>query len=189
MTWERIQKIEEKELVADSALDLLRDLSQHYLCALDFDGVLNNKRTKQRLEGFIGLDPKNMAHLNALCERVPNLLIIVSSTWRLNRTTTDLQSLLGDHGFKFPDRIVGRTPNWFSEKTQQIYGVGRVTGGRGFEIQEWINTFAGTPPKALVILDDDSDMAHLKPRLVQTDFDRGLGVEHVEQVIRMLEAT
>ena len=45
---------------------------------------------------------------------------------------------------------------------------------------------ATNQPDVFVILDDDSDMAHLMPRLVRTSFDAGLTWEHANAAIAML---
>jgi hypothetical protein len=42
------------------------------------------------------------------------------------------------------------------------------------------------PVESFVILDDDADMEHLLPRLVQTSMDDGLQDRHVEKAVEIL---
>jgi hypothetical protein len=59
---------------------------------------------------------------------------------------------------------------------------------RGEEIQQWMGA-NGVKPEDIAILDDDSDMGDLTPRLVQTTFQYGLLDEHVEWAIRLLKGS
>ena len=57
--------------------------------------------------------------------------------------------------------------------------------GRGQEIQRWLD--AAPPLAGLVILDDEADMLHLAPWLVQTSFETGLLDAHADAALAMLE--
>ena len=57
---------------------------------------------------------------------------------------------------------------------------------RGTEIQAWLDAWRGEPVESFVILDDEGDMAHLLPRLVQTGWSTGLLHEHVQVARRLL---
>lgn len=130
---------------------------------LDFDGVLNSSafwHAKQVAGEKIrsrDLDRQAVANLNRILE-VSDASVVVSSTWRLFYTRRALQRILNDHGFK--GRIHDITPDL------------SVLGGeyveRGHEIQAWMAQH-NVSAEAVVIVDDNSDMAHLRPRLVQTD--------------------
>ena len=76
-------------------------------------------------------------------------------------------------GFKYSDRIIDRTDNF------------NISYGRGYEIQHWLNQHADEVSN-FVILDDDWDMHHLMPWLVQTDYRDGLTLEHVALAISIL---
>jgi hypothetical protein len=141
---------------------------------LDFDGVLNSAQWMQSQGAHRPpFDPAAVARLNVLIKRT-GARVVVSSSWRKDVGTDDrvpyVQGILtgiGCHCY-----VVGATP----------YGAGIE---RGLEIQQWIDTY----PKrigAFVILDDDSDMAHLAHRLVQTNWETGLLDEHVERAAAML---
>jgi hypothetical protein len=55
---------------------------------------------------------------------------------------------------------------------------------RGLEIQDWLDNHPGVTD--FVILDDSSDMAHLMPKLIQTDDATGLTQAHVAPALRLL---
>lgn len=155
---------------------------------LDFDGVLNNaeyfgRRAKRwkRLEAE-GRDlvierereelaPENLAELAYLMASVPELEIVVSSTWRLGRSLGDLGRMLISGGVS-PRRLRGVTPRFPGAK-------------RGTEIQDWLEK-NGHDASRIVILDDDKDMEHLMPRLVHTDYFVGLTRANVNQALCLL---
>jgi hypothetical protein len=146
---------------------------------LDLDGVLNRRRhfsslppdrTASEVEYDNSFDRACVARLNAIVERT-GCHVVISSTWRLLNSQGKIARCLRRHGFAHERRIIGVTPDLPH----------RV---RGHEIQAWLDAHPGVT--AYAILDDNSDMAHLLPRLVQTSFDTGLQDEHVETVVRML---
>ena len=57
--------------------------------------------------------------------------------------------------------------------------------GRGQEIQAWLDG-ARAPLDGMVILDDEPDMLHLLPWLVQSSFETGLTDAHVAAAQRIL---
>jgi len=154
---------------------------------LDFDGVLNSTpflkaQSKAKVYSETGaLDPKAVAELNRLSSVVK---FVVSSSWRHGYTRQQLQSLLEQIGFS--GHIIGRTPIWLTTSDGGIVGAKE----RGFRIQAWLDKASdyGIDVDSFVILDDNSDMVHLKDRLVQTDMDTGLTESHVDAVIGLLDA-
>lgn len=147
---------------------------------LDFDGVLNsyasahfwhNNRDQDKWENEMYRDwpgtlkeyiaqefcPISLSNLEELMRRVPDLKIVVSSTWRLGETVESLKKIL------YPAKlaagsIIDITPRFQGEE-------------RGHEIQDWLNRHPEVTK--FVILDDDADMVHLMPHLVQTDSRNG----------------
>lgn len=75
---------------------------------LDFDGVLHpvfprTDRTHEENQHFVG-----SSRLASILDRVaPNIKIVVSSTWRVNRSLEELRALCGPLG-KY---IIDKTPN------------------------------------------------------------------------------
>ena len=141
---------------------------------LDIDGVLNSRKGWARDKPKTGkyLTAENVAELRALLEALPDLRIVISSTWRKCMDADELLAIFKAHGLP-AERVIGMTPIRFSDRL------------RGHEIQEWLDANPGHD--RFVILDDDSDMAHLMPHLVQTSFEDGLTREKAEEVIRRLK--
>jgi len=137
---------------------------------LDIDGVLVNKQySALQAKDMRKFDPDCVKQLNRLLE-AGDANVVVSSTWRLGYTSLqDLQHMLWDQGVACD--VVGTTP--------------QLDGVRGEEIQEWLDV-SDLDIESFVILDDDSDMAHLLPFLVKTTFDRGLIAEHVDRALEVL---
>lgn len=149
------------------------------LLFLDIDGVLNSHDWYVRRGGYVGrerpmqeLDPEACARLQGLCSAT-GAQIVVSSTWRLIYKLPALRSLLGARGISVP--VLGVTPSAPREE-------------RGLEIQRWLDTTAAKhgDVESIVILDDDSDIAHLTPWFVKTHFDRGLTDWEVERAKEVL---
>lgn len=147
---------------------------------LDFDGVLNHRahfarlppgRTASEVEhDDNSFDRVCVARLDTILERT-GCSVIISSSWRHMYPLAKLVTILRQHGFRYESRIIGVTPD-FPDRD------------RGHEIQASLDALAVV--EVFAILDDDSDMAHLKSFLVQTSFDTGLQDVHVEAVVRML---
>ncbi len=112
------------------------------------------------------LDPELVLRLNDLLER-SGASVVISSSWRILFPLRDLQILLRYRGF------VG-----------EILGVTPIQGSvRGAEIQAWLSSHE---VDHFVILDDDTDMAHLMNHLVRTDPSNGLTLENVEASLLLL---
>jgi hypothetical protein len=157
---------------------------------LDIDGVLNSHAYLQRAPGaFDDRDPAKMiddqavAHLNAIVER-SGADVVISSSWRIAHRLPTIRDALRRRGFV--GRVIGRTPIGHREP---IRGVIRGCV-RGNEIQGWLDAAAqrqGFSVSSFVILDDNSDMGHLLPRLVQTTYGHGLLPAHVAKALAVLE--
>jgi hypothetical protein len=143
---------------------------------LDFDGVLNSaqsacfwhhKRDQAKWENemyaswtgslkeYIAqeFDPIAMSNVEELIRLVPDLKIVVSSTWRLGETVESLQKILYPSKL-MADAIIGITPAF------------RDTS-RGLEIQDWLDKHPEV--EKFAIIDDDNDMEHLTKNLVRTN--------------------
>lgn len=165
------------------------------LIFLDFDGVLNShdwqRLQYQKYGSFLQrsmdeLDPRAVARLNKIIEAT-GAKIVVSSTWRILHTRTELIGFLTAAGFK--GEIIGMTPRL----SRSPYKVTDRAVCRGDEIQQWLDWEKercvrdnSEPVESFVILDDDSDMDFLYHKLVQTHFDTGLQDKHVIKAIEML---
>jgi Swiss Army Knife RNA repair-like protein len=148
---------------------------------LDIDGVLNSAEwfaaAQDVRSGLSRIDklqemiePRAVELLNDLLART-GATVVLSSSWRISYGMGFIGRALMKRGFT--GRIRHRTP---------------VIGSpRGREIQAWLDS-SEEKPETFVILDDNSDMAHLSHRLVQTTWGSGLQAEHVERAVEMLGA-
>lgn len=147
------------------------------LLFLDIDGVLVTRATLTKgtklLPGhkwsFHQFDPQTVGALNRITDET-GATIVISSTWRKGRTLMQLREILADQGVT--GRVIDKTGN--SED-----------GIRGGEIQRFM-TDMGIEPHEIVILDDDADMLHLTPRLIQTRSQTGLTMEDAQAAIDLL---
>lgn len=150
---------------------------------LDFDGVVNTIYWGQGPDGVYNQNAFKSGHqelnnkqaigwLNELYRQCP-YDIVVSSTWRLGMSVEELQLLLLKSGFNPEIRVIGKTPILHTE--------------RGEEIQQWIdeNEFTGK----FIIMDDDSDMCHLKDKLVQTNTYIGITFYDFQKALKLFQKT
>jgi HAD domain in Swiss Army Knife RNA repair proteins len=113
---------------------------------LDFDGVLNNDNFLRHQKNHVQasehrlFDPLNIEALNHLCRELPIEKIVISSTWKNNRTINDIRNLLSSEGFVFSGRVHDVTPV-----------LGNQYEERGEEIKEWI---AKNNAVSFIVLDD-----------------------------------
>ena len=147
---------------------------------LDFDGVLNSRALVERAEkphepGPGLLDEDAVARLDQLCVD-SGAAIVVSSSWRLTLGRAALEDMLRAKGLA-TTAILDMTPMIPHKR------------GRGAEIQLWLDTVPrdrGWSIEGMVILDDEADMLHLTPWLVQSSFETGLTDAHVSLAKRVL---
>lgn len=115
-------------------------------------------------------------------EQGVDVRIVVSSTWRLSRTLDELKDIAKKSGIN-PDMLIGVTPKLPSQFDAD--GKYYRSAERGTEIQAWMDA-NNVVPEQIVIIDDDSDMAHLRDRLVLTDAYDGLGFRKALEVAQMI---
>jgi hypothetical protein len=167
---------------------------------LDFDGVIVTRRQLRKpqpdsaaraLDALIAAkaDPDCVAALNRLCEET-GAKIVVTSSWRRLAGFVDpleyVREVLRLWGVRA--EVIDVTPMLERELMVMTDDGQRVPmtlpKERGHEIQAWLD---GNPGVArFVILDDEDDMVHLRPRLVRTDFEDGLQMRHVEKAVSIL---
>jgi len=174
---------------------------------LDFDGVLVTRRQLQKrkpedraatnynlwIQGKA--DPECVANLKRLLE-MTQAKIVVSSSWRKVKEGECplgyVRMVLRQWGLA-SDLVIGTTPQLTKETVITREDGERVpfmlAKERGHEIQAWLNQNAVPDGTQLVILDDESDMVHLKHRLIQTDFEDGLQLAHIKRAARILGCT
>ena len=148
---------------------------------LDIDGVFNcnefYKEMAERREEWIrtknfppeqeaDICSERMDMMVSLCDK-NHVNIVISSTWRLNRSVKELQNI-------FPMLpIIGRTPRIL---------IGNKTVNRGYEIQEWLR-YNKMESADYIIIDDDSDMLdEQKNVFFKTTFEKGLTQEICDKI-------
>jgi hypothetical protein len=165
------------------------------LLFLDVDGVLNDRdilvsasdKSKARgqynhrdhMADMIGA--KYIERVNTLTDRA-KADIVMSSTWRcLFDSMPELREFFTSVGLK--GKILGRTPRGFPGQKFSENSL------RGLEIQAFLSAMtAQRDVESLVILDDNTDMAHLKHRLVKTDGVKvALTDEDVEKAVKLFD--
>lgn len=155
---------------------------------LDIDGVLNSHAlwARMRKEGRDLTDINNridaagVTRVNRLCVE-NDADVVVSSTLRLSNSRARLQQLLNDRGFT--RRIIGETPDY----TVRVSPGGLwMANERGYEIQGWLDDNDEYDIASFVILDDDSDMAHLADRHVRISSDVGITDADVDRAAKIL---
>lgn len=132
---------------------------------LDFDGVLNSyqsadfwhyKRDMKRWEDAMDndwagslkeylsmeFDPIALNNVEDLIRKVPDLKVVVSSTWRIGETVESLKKILSPAKL-ISEAVIDITP-YFTRKM------------RGEEIQDWLDRHPEVTD--YVIIDDDADM-------------------------------
>lgn len=153
------------------------------LLFLDIDGVLNKcmvvKITIDGLTHEEVLEPKMINNLNKIVSET-DCDIVISSSWRIPYSLDKLRQILSLNGFQYSEKIIDTTPRIKTGKMSKFVS-------RGHEIDKWIrdNNFNGV----FVILDDNSDMEHLKGNLIQTNTFEGLTSDITNRLIRKFNKT
>ena len=153
---------------------------------LDFDGVMNSEQWFWRggAPGGEQFDPESVVALNEITVRT-GARIVVSSSWRHFHDDAALREILGRNGVS--GLMIGSTPRLGrNEVGPPDCDFGERPAERGDEIEAWLDEHPEV--SSFVILDDDSDMRGLLPRLVQTEWKVGLTLADARRAIELLGA-
>lgn len=137
---------------------------------LDFDGVLNLYPAPSRSGNF---HKTCCINLEMLLNKVPELKIVVSSSWRTYGLDA-VKDILKSNGID-PRRVIDVTGHEESPDSRDH---------RGFQVEEWLKRH----PKvnSFAIVDDNSDFKPLHDKLVQTQRTMGLTQINVEKILEIL---
>lgn len=145
---------------------------------LDFDGVINTflQEGSQRYsisqkspEQFEFCDSSCIKNLNILCKK-RNIDIVISSTWRFSGLDFCIE-YLKNHGFQYPERVVGTTQmDWHESRDQEI-----------------INYMAAHPIYPLFIVLDDAEIVTFKKYLVQTNSYFGFDQQSLQAALKITD--
>ena len=150
---------------------------------LDIDGVLvtlNDWETRGRAEvlsdNSYDFDPLCVERFNNLLKRVPDMKIVISSTWRILNTVLELEDMLALRGIHVELMGVTRAPGWDKENNR--------SEPRGYQCQDFIDALDVKP--RVVFLDDDRDfLPEQKSRCVFTTWQDGLESKHVDKIVEL----
>lgn len=167
---------------------------------LDIDGVLNTIRYSDYLidhdedtedeDGSL-FDPEAVANLATIINNVPDVKIIISSTWRfkgwewMNRLWEKRRMPGSLYGFTPTLEVVCFTDQLNGSNTTSVYPIGT----RGLEINEWIRNNAGMNPfmYKYVILDDEKDLLlRQQDNFILTNPYYGITKDDVVKVLEIL---
>lgn len=152
-----------KATPTESERDFLSELSRTYYSGYPLEALTTD---------LLGIDQVCVKHLNLVIE-VTGAQVVVSSSWRFCHNIVGLQKLLDYRGFK--GDLVDITP-------VNLIGHDKV---RGHEIQAWLDL--NPEVDRFVIIDDDSDMAHLRRYLVLVDSKVGLTEKNALEAISIVK--
>jgi hypothetical protein len=180
---------------------------------LDIDGVLNHDQTRDRIGGFLGLNPGMIKRFNRIIEACPDVKIVISSTWRHSYTHgvyedfDGLVRLLKERGLQ--GEIIGHTPFPVSSPVGGWLTLGSTPHRtRGGEIRMYLDAHpevehflildddhSGMKPNRAAVYDPAIDVychipteIDLRPNWIQTSSANGLKDSHVGRAIKMLQS-
>ena len=199
---------------------------KHNIIFLDFDGVLNgdeffvSQRRKAIACGLSITDSKlwniefkdesivdkywanhmdwnNIKHLIGLEKQIPNLAIVLSTSWRNGKTITDWNKQFNNIvGWNIP--IIGKTSFDINKQltSKEVYEMDTIEGfikeedARGREAMDWLICNADIVKNYVVIDDFTGDMLICqKDNCVTTDESIGLTENDVDKMIEILGGT
>lgn len=142
---------------------------------LDVDGVLNSHERHEN--GYCGINPVNVKAFNQVLKAVPDLKIVISSSWRY--MIPEAMSLKGFEymllvcGVNCQGRVIGLTP-----RDEEILT-------RGGQIAYWLKQHKEVT-KYIIVDDMDWDFKELRLNYYKTDPATGLQEKDVNEVIKKL---
>jgi hypothetical protein len=137
---------------------------------LDFDGVLNVYPNPSRNGSF---HKPSCINLEMLLNKVPDLKIVVSSSWRTYGLDA-VKDVLKSNGID-PRRVIDVTGHEESPDKRDH---------RGFQVENWLKRHSNV--KKFAIVDDNNDFVPLHDKLVQTNKTAGLTQANVEKLLDIL---
>lgn len=149
------------------------------LLFLDIDGVINTPAGElysEKAPYKRELDPICLTVLEHLVlDQELDIQIVISSTWRINKTIDQLKEILGP---RLAPKVIGKTPT-------------SMRGYRGKEIKSYLDHEAKFLKNVedIIILDDDSDMNPLMGHLFCTDAYNGLTFRDYFEIRKYLRSS
>ena len=139
---------------------------------LDFDGVLNVWPNPSRTGEF---HKQSCINLEMLLNKVPDLKIVVSSSWKAYGLDA-VRDILKSNGID-PRKVIDTTGTEQSPDERNH---------RGYQVECWLDR--NPKAKHFAIVDDQSDFENLKRNMVKTNKYVGLTQSNVESLMEILGA-
>lgn len=116
------------------------------------------------------IDPKCVKNLNKICDEC-DAGIVITSTYRIGKTTRELQKMLSRHGFS--GKVIGKTP--------------KTNKGSGFEILTWLTKHPQITYDKYIIIDQRDVEPDLGCQIKTDYYGGGLNDSCTERAIRTFE--
>jgi len=146
---------------------------------LDIDWVLATEFSTRLEDLWTTFSDTCVKNLDRICNEVPWLQIVISSTWRKGRTIQELREMFKIRGFSNYLKVIDKTPN-LARKYETAF--------RWEEIHSWIKENYPYQYINYVIVDDDSDMLEYQmKRFVKTDTFIWLSDEKTNEIINLFK--
>ena len=136
------------------------------------------------------MDWNNIKHLIGLEKQIPNLAIVLSTSWRNGKTITDWNKQFSNIvGWNIP--IIGKTPkNKIDEiKLFTLLSGAYTSSCRGLEIYDYIQQNEESIINYCILDDNDDILYEQKDNFVTTDESIGLTEKDVDKMIEILGGT
>ena len=119
------------------------------------------------------IEEERVKIFNSLFTVLPDVKIVLSSTWRIKYSPVEMTSLLRQRGYIGPD-IISSTPELNTQ--------------RGEEVLAWLkeNVDIEKDLYSFCALDDNSDFKSMRRFLIQTDCHYGLRDSDIKRTISLL---
>ena len=157
---------------------------------LDIDGVLNSTFSINTPESHSCICQANLTPFQYILDSVPNLQIILSSSWRCHHTLEECKTLVNAYFNLQNVNLIGRTPicstNQPAPQIINLRDLDKLPKNciRGREIQYVLKQLQLS---RYAILDDFDDfLPHQKHHLVRTNMHEGLTIAQAKQVVEIL---
>lgn len=144
---------------------------------LDFDGVLNLFPKPSRSGAF---HKAACVNLEMLLNKVPDLKIVVSSSWRAFGYDA-VKDILKSNGID-PRRVLDVLGDEKDEKNPNAH----KGNHRGHQVECWLKKHPKV--QSFAIIDDESDFEGFKGKMVKTNKFAGLTQANVERLMEILES-
>jgi len=141
---------------------------------LDIDGVLNGH--KPRVNGFCGIDPECVNNLNSVLLSVPDLQIVLSSSWRY----MICPSTMTLRGFEYMLLVCGLCCRG---RLIDVTVKDETVPERADQVREWLDRHPEVT-KHLALDDMDWEFGKRKVISLRTDSHTGLTEQSADEIIR-----